>query len=152
MGAYEVDGLDYSVQYFTDVALGELDVNFSGTYIMNRDKENVKGAGFNDTLTQGDFNSPISALNSVATVGLRNGDFYVSGTVFYRGKAEVGAETIDSYTTLSLFASYDINMDTQVSFNIDNVLDQDPPFRLIDEGVAYKSMGRFMSVSLRTKF
>ena len=152
MGAYEVDGLDYSVQYFTDVALGELDVNFSGTYIMNRDKENVKGAGFNDTLTQGDFNSPISALNSVATVGLRNGDFYVSGTVFYRGKAEVGAETIDSYTTLSLFASYDINVDTQVSFNIDNVLDQDPPFRLIDEGVAYKSMGRFMSVSLRTKF
>lgn len=50
MGVYEVDGLDYFVQYFIDVVFGELDVNFSGIYIMNCDKENVKGVGFNDIL------------------------------------------------------------------------------------------------------
>ncbi|MBR9793863.1 MAG: TonB-dependent receptor [Gammaproteobacteria bacterium] len=152
MGAYELDGLDYSLQYFTDVAWGELDVNVSGTYMLNRDKENVQGAGFQDTLKLGDFNAPISAFNSVATVGLRHDDLYVSGTLLHRGGAEVGEEDIDSYTTFNLFASYDISMDTQVTFNIDNVLDEDPPFRVIEEGVAYKSMGRFMSVGFRTKF
>ena len=152
MGAYEVNGLDYSLQYFTDVAWGELDVNVSGTYMLNRDKENVQGAGFQDTLKLGDFNAPISAFNSVATVGLRHDDLYVSGTLLHRGGAEVGEEDIDSYTTFNLFASYDISLDTQVTFNIDNVLDEDPPFRVIEEGVAYKSMGRFMSVGFRTKF
>lgn len=152
MGAYEVDGLDYTIQYYTDTDLGELDASISGTYIMNRDKENVKGAGFNDTLTLGDFNSPISQLNSVATVGLRHDDLYVSGSLYYRGGADVGDEHISSFTTLSLFASYDFSDETQLTFNIDNALDTDPPFRLIDEGVAYKSMGRFMSVGLKTRF
>ncbi|AYA62779.1 TonB-dependent receptor [Alteromonas sp. RKMC-009] len=152
MGAYEVDGLDYSVQWFGDIDLGELDFSLSGTYIMNRDKENVKGAGFNDTLALGDFNEAISAFNSVATLGLRRDDWYFSGTVYYRGSADVAEEHIDSYTTLSLFASYDFSMDTQVTFNIDNVTDEDPPFRNIDEGVAYKSMGRFLSVGFRTRF
>ena len=119
---------------------------------MNRDKENVKGAGFNDTLALGDFNEAISAFNSVATLGLRRDDWYFSGTVYYRGSADVAEEHIDSYTTLSLFASYDFSMDTQVTFNIDNVTDEDPPFRNIDEGVAYKSMGRFLSVGFRTRF
>lgn len=152
MGAYELNGIDYSLQYYHDTDFGELDFSLSGTYVMNRDKENVQGAGFSDTLALGDFNEPISAFNSVATLGLRQDDWYVSGTVFHRGGADVGEESIDSYTTLSLFATYNYTMDTQVTFNVDNVTDEAPPFRLIDEGVAYKAMGRFFSVGLKTRF
>lgn len=152
MGAYNLKGLDYSLRYFTDIDLGEIDAIISGTYILTRDKENVKGSGFSDTLLLGDFNSAISPLNITTKVGLRNDNIYVSATLLHTSSAEIGEEKIGSFTTLSLFGSYELSTDTTLTLNIDNALDAAPPFRLVEDGVSFHSMGRTLTVGVKTSF
>lgn len=152
MGAYELNGIDFNLRYYTDISLGEVDASLGGTYIVTRDKENVQGSGFEDTLKQGDFNSAISPLNVTAKVGLRHDDVYLTATLLHSSSSEVGDEKIDSFTTLSLYGSYEYSDDTTITLNIDNALDAAPPFRLLEDGVAYQSMGRTMSLGVQTRF
>lgn len=152
MGAYKLNGIDFNLRYYTDISLGEVDATIGGTYILTRDKENVQGSGFQDTLKLGDFNSEISPLNLTAKVGLRHEDLYMSATLLHSSSAEVGEEKIGSFTTLSVYGSYEYSDATNFTVNIDNALDAAPPFRLLEDGVSYQSMGRTLNVGVQTKF
>ena len=152
MGAYKLNGLDFNLRYYTDISLGEVDASIGGTYILTRDKEDVKGSGFSDTLTMGDFNSAISPLNVSAKVGLRHDDLYLTATVLHTSSTEVGEEQIGSFTTMSLYGSYEYNDDMTFTLNVDNAFDAAPPFRLVEDGVAYHSMGRTLTLGIQTKF
>lgn len=152
LGALNLDGIDATFDFDHDLAGGTMHLGLNGSYMLGRDKENVRGSGFVDTLAQGDFNNPISPLNLTGTAGWRKGPFDASVTVYYRDGAKVGAERIDSYTTVALFAKYDVTSKVSATLNVDNVFDADPPFRLVTNGVAYINAGRLMRVGVAAKF
>jgi len=152
MGSYDLSGLDFGLQYAADAGNGSLDASLSGTYLLNRKKEQLQGSGFVDTLKYGDFNSGVSKLNLSASLGWGSGPLYVSGTAYYRGGSDVGSTSIDSYTTIGLFGSYDLNDVWALTLNMDNALDEDPPFRISNTGVAYLNTGRVTTLGVKAQF
>ncbi|BFM07363.1 TonB-dependent receptor plug domain-containing protein [Halioxenophilus aromaticivorans] len=152
VGSYDVNGIDFSLDWGKPVGEGILTARLGGTYMFSKKKENVKGAGFYETLDEGDFSRPRNALNATASLGWSAGPLNISGTLYHKGGSDVGDESIDSYTTLSLFGSYAINDSWLLGLNIDNATDEDPPFRLVEDGVAYFAMPRTMSLSISANF
>lgn len=153
LGALKLDGIDLTLAYSHDAGGGSLYTNLNGTYLLSREKENVRGSGFVETLDFGDFNSPISPLNISGTLGWRRGPFDASTTIYHRSSADVGAETIDSFTTVALFAAYDLTDNIRATLNVDNLFGEEPPLRpSVINGVAYINAGRIIKLGARIKF
>jgi iron complex outermembrane receptor protein len=152
MGSYDLSGLDFSLDYSTDLGGGALDASLSGTYLLKRDKEQLQGSGFTDTLEVGDFARETAKLNLVASLGWGNDAAYVSGTVYHRGSADVGSESIDSFTTLDLYGSYYLNDTWSLMATVENALDEEPPFRISDYGVAFLNKGRVITLGVKAEF
>lgn len=151
-GTYDTDGIDFSVDWVRELGSGVIDASLSGSYFLSKDWELVEGSGFVDTLKEGRFGTPQNSLNMTGSLGWESGPLYVSGTVYYRDGADVGPESIDSFTTLSLFGRYRLNDNWTLTVNVDNVLDEDPPFRVREDGVAYISMPRLVQFGIAAQF
>jgi iron complex outermembrane receptor protein len=152
MGGLKLDGIDFNVNYDTDLAGGTVRLGLNGTYLLSRQKENVRGSGFYDTLALGDFNTPISRVNLTGSMGWAKGPFDANLTVYHRGSGKVGAERIDSFTTVSLFGKYNITSNISATVNVDNLFDAAPPFRLVTNGVAYIDPGRVVKLGVSASF
>lgn len=152
LGTLKVDGIDFGVSYATDAAGGTLRLDANGTLLLNRDRETVPGSGLFETLDLGDFNSAISRFNGTASLGWGKGPFDASLSVYHRGSARVGNEKIGSFTTVGLFAKYDITKNVGVSLNVDNLFDTAPPARLVTNGVAYLDIGRVVKFGVNARF
>jgi iron complex outermembrane receptor protein len=153
LGALKLQGLDFNAGFETDLGGGKLDLGFNGTYILKRNKENVRGAGFADTLDLGDFNRPITRFNLTGNIGFGAGPFYASATAYHRGGAKVGTEDISSFTTVSLFGKYNITEKISATINVDNLFDTAPPLRpTVTNGRAYIDAGRVVRFGVNAKF
>lgn len=153
MGGLKLQGIDFNIDYSTDLGGGTARIGLNGTYLLSREKENVKGSGFYDTLALGDFNSPQSRFNFTGTLGWGKGPFDASVTVYHRGSAKVGTESVGSFTTVSLFGKYSITKNISATVNIDNLFDTPPPFRpLVTNGAAYIDQGRVVKFGVSAHF
>lgn len=168
LGILKQDGIDFNIAYNGDVGFGSVNARFSGTYVLGRQRAIIPGTPFvNDLKTPGD-----SRLSFVAAVGARIGGLSGTASVNRRGgydlnpaitTARFGTQRrVSSFTTVDLFFSYDLPetwlSDTSFTLNVNNLLDQDPPFYNGCAGTVQcgftngSTLGRLVQVGIRKKF
>lgn len=155
-GQLKQDGLDFTVSVNQKTGFGSISASFAGTYVLNRKTRETPTGAFVDRLKNG-FNR----LNYVATLGAEVGAVTARATMTHRGSFPIIGDPVlarvKGYDTVDLYFGYDLGKigmfrETALTLNIDNVFDQDPPFRNTGSGFANGStLGRLVSVGLRTK-
>ncbi len=166
IGAVTAAGLDFNASYAHDVPFGTLFGSVSGSYKLQRDQQLISGSGFVDYLSNG----TTSPLGAIAMLGLMSGPYTGSMAVKYSAGYDVPSSStlnslyhqtrVDSFTTVDLYFSADLGQlavikDTELTLNIDNVLDADPPYSNSGSGIGYTNggtIGRLISFGIRAKF
>ncbi|WP_260582477.1 TonB-dependent receptor [Sphingopyxis sp. PET50] len=123
--------------------------------MLNRETQVVQGEPFSDDLKNG-----VGRFFFTASLGGTLGDFTARATLNHRGGYPllgVPPQTrVSAFNTVDLFFSYnldDLLPNTLLTLNIDNVLDEDPPF--LNNAAGYtngSTLGRLISFGIRTKF
>lgn len=159
LGLLKQDGIDFSAEYRRGTSFGSAYASVNGTYILNRD---VSAGGVqpfvNQLVTPG-----ASRLSLQAEVGASSGPF--TGSINLRHSqgydfepAIFGQTRVESFNTVNVFASYTLPGDslvggTQLTLNIDNLIDQDPPAFNANPGYTLGStLGRYIQIGIRRKF
>ncbi|WP_447761500.1 TonB-dependent receptor domain-containing protein [Sphingopyxis panaciterrae] len=154
LGRVNTDGIDFDLSYVRQTGFGSINASFAGTYTLNRETQAIAGGATTDNLKNG-----TGRFFFVAGLGGSVGDFTAHASLNHRGGFPIVSATqdhISSFNTVDLFFSYDLKAllpNTSLTMNIDNVLDQDPPF--FDGQTGYTNggtLGRFISFGVRTKF
>ena len=155
-GQLKQDGLDFTVSVNQKTGFGSINASFAGTYVLNRNTRETPTAAFVDRLKNG-FNR----LNYVASLGADVGAVTARATLTHRGSFPIIGDPVQArvkgYDTVDLYFAYDLGKigmfkEASLTLNIDNVADQDPPFRNTGNGFANGStLGRLVAVGLRTK-
>lgn len=158
----ETDGLDFSIDYQTDTGFGSIYGNVGGNYVLNRKEKAVAGAAFVNTVANQ------SRFQLSTTLGAVFGNLRAQATLNHLGGWDVAAlpsnlnqSRIKSFNVVNTFVEYDFNgegvtKDLSLTFNIDNIFDQDPPgyngvLNSLD-GYAVSSIGRVVQVGVSKKF
>lgn len=157
LGAVKTDGIDFNVSYVKSTDIGDFDASVAGTYTLNRDTAAITGQPFTDALSNG-----ISRAQVVTSGGWSSGAFSARGSINWRDGYDllgvVSQTKVDSFTTLDLFFSYAPDFggwasDTLLTFNIDNVTDEEPPY--LNNSIGYtngSTLGRVFSIGVRKSF
>lgn len=164
----DVEGLDINLKYSIDTDFGDFSASFNLAYLLKNDSQ------FTDL---SDVVDDLNVLYRPVDLRLRgglswrpNGGFGVSGFVNHtRGYVDkldrTIANDIDSWTTVDLAVSYDTSdvfdstlLDgVKLSFHVQNVFDEDPPFVSTLDGFNYDTsnadpFGRFITASFSKTF
>jgi iron complex outermembrane receptor protein len=155
LGAVNLDGIDFNVAYNRPTGFGSISANVAGSYLLNRETQVIQGSAFFDDLKNG-----TGRLQLTASLGGTIGDFAARAQLNHRsGYPLQGAAPqtrVNAFDTVDLFFSYDLGdvlANTLLTLNIDNVLDEDPPF--LNNAAGYtngSTLGRLVSFGIRTKF
>jgi iron complex outermembrane receptor protein len=173
-----IEGIDASLRYDFDTDYGEFHAGATGTFFTRYDQAYGGGGTFNILNTTGANTSfPSIQLQSRYNIGWAEGpyalDLFLNWTGGYRnwsgtsltpllkdaaGNPTGGGDPVKSNVTVDLNASYDFRTawfgDDQVTLNIRNLLDEDPPFYLGSTGYdnwSASPLGRVITVGLRAK-
>jgi iron complex outermembrane receptor protein len=166
-GQFKTDGLDLATYYVRDTSFGTIDFNLNATYVLNREQNAAEGATYTNVL-QTDY----SRFKSSASVGTNIGQLRAEATLYYTEGYDLGGpvgvppqDDVSSYTTVNLFFSYDVQgegilSDLEVSMNINNAFDEDPPqyrdtntVSLTNNGYANgRTLGRLLQFGIRKRF
>ncbi len=168
-------GLDLALTWNGELAGGKLRVGLDYSYLMDFDRVelNATGTGFVTRSLAGEYKYPESRFTltgdwdrndwglraSLSQVGSFEDtpDIDFDGTLDYdRNKSRM----VGAFTTLNLQARYSGFTNTVVSLNIDNALDEAPPFAIGDGDVdlygyvssQHNPRGRFVSAKVTYKF
>lgn len=157
LGFLWVAGVDFHLAYRQDTSWGGLYGSLDGTRLVNRKSQAVVGAVTSDLLL-----ANLSKLSIAATVGGHVGNFRASATVRYTdGYAVTGLPRqthVDSFAPVNLYFSYgleDVGLkEAEISLNIDNVFDTQPPFIDQTGGIptTTSTLGRFVALGVRMRF
>ncbi|MAK60234.1 MAG: hypothetical protein CMK09_04590 [Ponticaulis sp.] len=154
LGVVETDGVDFGISYTHDTSIGNFSAGFWGTYTLNRDIQATEGSPVIDGLEFG-----VSQLQYVADLGWSNDVASLNMRVNHSAGFDLTSTTdVNSYTTVDLSARYTIpgnnwRKDTVLTLNVDNLLDQDPPY--VDDVDGYgngSTLGQVVYIGLRQKF
>lgn len=162
LASVEVDGLDFSVDYTVDTSFGQIYANLAGNYVLDRKEKAVAGAPFINTVDNQ------SRFQLSTTLGAVVGNLRAQATFNHLGGWDVAPlasnlnqDRIKAFDVVNLFAQYDFNgegvrKDLSLTFNVDNVFDQDPPayngvLNSLD-GYAVSSIGRVVQFGISKKF
>ncbi len=160
LSSTNVNGLDFSLNYQLDTAVGAFNLQSSGSYYFEFVNQLTESAEPNDAVDTVFNTVDLRVRNSVAWSNEGWGAVlaldYTDGYTNIEASPE---EPIDSWTTVDLQISYRIEeneprslfRNTQFSLNIQNLFDDDPPF--VDAGdpdIQYDAananpLGRFVS-------
>ena len=169
IGSTEVSGVDFSIRYTNPISRGELSFGMSGTYLSTFKSRTSQSAPAVDLLNT--YSRPIDlrirgdigwTYNRLTTT------LFVNYVGDYRTTINRDSASIDSWTTLDISFLYDVSTnfggrvllnDVQLIFNIQNLLDKDPPFadRNLNNGVFYDGqnanpLGRIFSIQVQKSF
>lgn len=154
-------GVDLIAGYEFDTAWGQFDLQLNTTYLLDFEQALLDVdplVELVDTVT-----NPLR-LRGRASLGWRRDGFgatlFVNHIGAYRDTANVPNRELGSLTTLDLQLGYESHSrdywlaDLSVSFNVQNVFDEDPPFFNNSAGVGYDRenadlLGRFFSLQIR---
>lgn len=153
------DGIDFDISYTWDTSFGSIDAGIAGNYLLSRDTTSIKGGESYDELDAETVNQLRLALNGGFTAGNLTGSLTINhnDSIVYNGVK------VDSFTVANVYFGYTLERpgfmeflgceDLQVTLNIDNVLDEDPPFE--DNFLSYgngSTLGRVFTLGLIQKF
>ena len=157
LGAASLQGVDFSVDYFTDIGFGELSLGVSGNHQINFDiTENA------NTVDQLEFD--LSDTSFSAYLGLDSGGFSsrvtVNHSTGFNTNTALNQTEVDGFTLVNLYLGYEFPEGSGVAeglafrLNIDNVFDQDPPFFRLPQRPAYAffTPGRIFKISVSKEF
>jgi iron complex outermembrane receptor protein len=155
LGETTIDGVDYHIGYAWQTAFGDLNTSLAG--VKPRHRTNIAGPGVGPTdLSELDPTTGRLALDWSKggwSAGLNVnyvGAFDVTGT-------DVGTYSVESYTSADLRGTYrwtegaSFLSNTDVTLQVNNVFDRDPPFLLGANGYSAahaNQIGRLASVSV----
>ena len=163
LGRSIVAGLDYSVSYQFDTAIGTFMPAIAGTHGIKLQLSNPTGEPFVDQFANGNPRDSFTA-----SLGYANGPVRARASFDYLGGYPVIGVTnqtyVESFKTVSLYLSYELPKrgileGTTISVNLDNIFNEEPSF--INRGYATGQIagvgqgsfiGRYFSVSLEKKF
>lgn len=157
LGSVNTSGLDFEVSYRHDLFGGVGSASVGGTYNLERETRITNNDAFVDRLA----NDTPEYLVSV-NVGWIGGPVAANVMVQHTdGFSVVGVPNqtqVDSFTTVNAFASYTLpdngwSKGTQLTLNIDNVFDEDPPYFNSANGYANgQTLGRVFTLGVRKAF
>lgn len=155
-GRLKQDGIDFNVNLRRPVGFGTVSAGFAGTYTLHRRTQDSAGAAYVERLDNG-----VSRFSFVASLGLDSGALSSRVSLNHSGGYPLIGEPlqprVDSFNTVNLFASLDLEKlglgrPVSLSLTVNNLLDQDPPWRNANSGYANGStLGRLVQFGLRTK-
>lgn len=129
LGTSLMRGLDFTTQYRWNWGAVELDAGVQGTYILDYLFEAVPGSGLRDVLDTFGFTQK---FRSQADIGARVGGLrsrltwnHLAG---YDNTTVTPVQQISNYDTFDLLIGYDINENVNLSFDVRNLFNEDPPF------------------------
>lgn len=164
LGEAQQQGLDFIADYTHETGWGSINASVGGTYILGREESAEEGSPLFDVIED-----DISRLAVVTSVGATIGEFnsrlswnHNSGYSLSTPAAGIAGPPqteVDAFDTVDLFLSYDFPQDLQLTFNVTNVFDEDPPFYNQTQTLSSASgftngstLGRFFQIGLRKQF
>ena len=156
-GSIKTDGIDFDVSYTHPVGSAVLMGEFAGTYTLDRNLASGKNGPYTNTLANG-----TGRIFYVMTLGAKSGPFIAQAKLNYRGGypilGVVGQTKVSAFKTVDLFLGYQLpdhgwTSHSMLTLNIDNVLDQAPPYFNSTTGYANGStLGRLVEFGVRKTF
>ncbi|MEN2789156.1 TonB-dependent receptor [Sphingomonas oligophenolica] len=161
-GVRKTNGLDFDVNYRHPTGFGSLFADVAGNYILKFDTQLSPSAPVSNGLRLG---VPRTTLRG--TLGLTAGPISAAAFVNYRDGITNAFNTptgtsvysAHSYTTVDLrvavtLPNTGLASGTQLSLQINDLLDQTPPFFPATDGIGgnYNPIGRFVALNLRKTF
>lgn len=176
-GTFRTSGLDMSLAYHQDTGFGSINLGVNANYILTQKQSSGPGLPFQDQLPA-NFNG---RLKLKATAGVEVGRLLSQITLNHTsgyaldpalgfagtttsGQSFVAQNRVDAFNVVNLFFRYDFRgedllKDLQLTLNIDNVFDQDPPeYRGVQlggfAGIApnVNTLGRLVQFGISKKF
>ena len=163
---FEAEGVDFSIDYGTDIGPGSLHVNVVGNHSMANDFVPFAGGSVVDS--QGEIGFPDWKVNLSSTYLLNDMSFAWSARYIHGVNVEndsiAAFGTVSSHTYHDLQARYSFGSDRQydVFLGVDNVFDKAPPF--LGQGIpgdvvgtntaadVYDAIRRYFYVGFRASF
>jgi outer membrane receptor protein involved in Fe transport len=168
LSVVRAEGLDLSTTYTFKVASSSVTLGASGTYVMNQEQQITDASPAIDVVDT--IYNP-TRLRARGFVGWQMqgwaANLFVNHTDSYIDNRLLTRPTVDSYTTLDTRLAYDFSQrfrsgalsGVTVAFNVQNVLDEDPPpVTVITTGVGTADpgfdsvnadpLGRFISLEI----
>ncbi len=149
-------GLDFTAAYRWNWGGVELDAGIQGTYIVDYLFEAVPGAGLVNVLdtigftqkfrTQADIGAKVGGFKSRLTWNHLNGYTNTTSTVF---------REVSNYDTFDLLIGYDFTDRINLSLDVRNLFDEDPPFVDTTNGFdpqASNPIPRMFAITANVKF
>jgi iron complex outermembrane recepter protein len=164
LSSVKTTGIDFNLNYTRKTSFGSIFGQVSGTYVATYDVLAFVGG----PTSHRDANA-ISPLRLQAMLGTKVGDFFARATLQHTSGYEVAASPaalnqteIGSFNVVNFAFSYDINgasalKDVQLTLNVDNAFDQDPPryngvINTSLPGFSGFTLGRMVQLGLRKRF
>ncbi|WP_447725590.1 TonB-dependent receptor plug domain-containing protein [Sphingomonas koreensis] len=157
-GRLKQDGIDFNAVLNQRTDFGSINASFGGTYTLSRKSSPANNGVYVDQLANG----TISRFNFIAALGVTVGPVTGRAQLNHRGGLPVlfdATQThVNAFDTVDLYFALDLGKialmkSAMLTLNVDNLFDQDPPFRTSGTGfVNGSTLGRLISVGIRTKF
>jgi len=157
ISAARLKGLDFSVNFRTDVGPGDLSLGFNGNKTLSFDiTEN------GNTVDQLEFDVP--DLSLAAYAGFETGGFRSRVSVTHSNGFDtnigVNQTEVDSFTLVNLFLGYEFGEESGITeglairLNVDNVFDTDPPVWRQQRNLNYSgfTLGRVFKIGISKAF
>jgi iron complex outermembrane receptor protein len=167
LGDFKLDGLDLNAKYRRDTGFGSLSFQVGGTYELNRDQSAASGLPFSDLLAAN--NTRLRLRTSVAA---QIGDLLAQASWNHMAGFDLDPAAglapqqarVRAFNVVNLFFRYEVKgqgafSDLELSLNVDNVFDQDPPeFRGTTSTAGSRgytngsTLGRFVQIGIEKRF
>jgi len=166
LGSTIVDAIDMGAAYELKTATaGTWTFQVEATRMLSYRQEQSTGGGYSEFIgSVADFDG-FPAWRGIGSVGWEYRKFQLTAVADYRsgmdyvhpGFDSTGLATVDSFMTYDLQASYQLPWETRITIGIRNLLDEDPPLYIGQQGQFYLStmddgLGRRYYVELSKKF
>jgi iron complex outermembrane recepter protein len=157
LGNARLSGLDLSVRYAHDTRFGSMDARFSGTYALMLSQQPLPGLPWINTLA-----ADVSKLKFAAIVGTNVHSLRAQAqwnhTSGYHSIVTPVQNDVGAFDVVNLFFSYDmsdrgVGHGLQLTLNVNNVLDRDPP--TLKAGLGYangSTVGRLVQLGINKTF
>lgn len=156
LGTSLLRGLDFTAAYRWDWSGVQLDAGVQGTYVLDYLFEAVPGSGLVDVLDTIGF---IQKFRTQADVGAQYGGFktrltwnHLNG---YTNTTSTVVREVGNYDTFDLLVGYDFNEQVNLSLDVRNLFNEDPPFVDTTNGFdpqAANPIPRLFAITANVKF
>jgi iron complex outermembrane receptor protein len=157
LGRLKQDGIDFDVALNHPTGFGSINARFAGTYTLSRKSSDTNNGVYVNQLDNG-----TGRFNFTASLGATVGPATARAQWARRGGYPILfnplQDRVDAYDVVDLYFAYDLGdvsllESTQLTLNIDNVFDQDPPALTTGNGFGNgNTFGRLIQIGIRTRY